>query len=173
MIQPGNILISHPRWGERESVCFITEHTRYSTVALQLNLPTSIQFADLALEKGYDCVENLPVFRGGDYNRSALIMLHDSSWYSSNTMAVTPELSISSDLHMIEKVCEGNTPLHYRYIMGITAWPPRSLENQLAQERPPWLLVPNPDPELIFADSERQYELALNAASEKFWDTLI
>ena len=171
LVEPGDILISHPRWGEHRRVCFVTEHTAYSTVALQLNSPLTVTFRELAASKGYDCATDRSVFRGGDYNRSALIMLHDNAWFSANTMQINSEWSISSDMHMLEKVVEGNTPLSYRYILGITAWPPRSLERDLASERPTWLVLKSPDPELITAEPERQYDLALEAVSSGFWSS--
>lgn len=170
MIGPGDIIVSHPRWGEGDRVCFITEHTQYSTVALQINNPSSMTFRELAMTKGYDCVEDRPVYRGGDYNRSALIMLHDSDWYSSNTMAVTHNWSISSDYHMLEKVVMGNTPTYYRYVMGITAWAPNALEANLKSSRPGWLVLSDPDPDLVVADPEKQYKLALEAVSMNFWN---
>ncbi len=173
MIQQGSILISHPRWGEGQRVCFVTEHTRYSTVALEINRPMNLQFRELAAQKGYDCADPELVYRGGDYNRSALIMLHDSNWYSSNTMAVDDRWSISSDLHMLEKVCGGNTPTLYRYVIGITAWPPHSLERELTGAKPTWLVLNDPDPDLIVADPEQQYDLALSCVGEKFWSQFI
>lgn len=171
MIEPGDIVISHPRWGEGERVCFITEHTRYSTVALQLNQPSSVTFRELALSKGYDVAEDQPVYKGGDYNKAALIMLHDGGWYSSNTMPVNSSWSISSDLHMLGKIIAGNTPRSYRYVMGITAWPPHSLERELAQEKPLWLVLNEPDLDLVLADPAQQYDLALEAVSSGFWRT--
>jgi len=169
LIKPGDIVISHPRWGEHRRVCFVTEHTAYSTVALQLNSPLTVTFRELAASKGHDCAEDQPVYRGGDYNRSALIMLHDNAWFSANTMQINSEWSISSDYHMLEKAVAGNTPHNYRYILGITAWPPRSLERELTAERPTWLLLTQPDTELITAEPERQYDLALEAVSSGFW----
>ena len=171
MIAPGDIVISHPRWGEGERVCFVTEHTRLSTVALQLNTPTEVTFKDLAASKGYNCVEDQPVYRGGDYNRSALIMLHDGDWYSANTMPINSNWSISSDYHMLEKVIMGNTPHNYRYMLGITAWAPQGLERELTAERPTWLILNEPDIDLVLADPKKQYDLAIEAVSSGFWRT--
>jgi putative AlgH/UPF0301 family transcriptional regulator len=163
--------VSHPRWGQGERVCFITEHTRLSTVALQLNSPIEVTFKELASSKGYDCAEDQPVYRGGDYNSSALIMLHDHAWYSANTMVVNTEWSISSDLHMLEKIIHGNTPNFYRYVLGITAWPHQGLERDLASERPTWIALNSPSLDIVMSDASQQYELALEAVGSGFWNS--
>jgi len=169
LVKPGDIVLSHPRWGEGHRVCFITEHSSISTVALQLNSQTQLSFKELAVLKGYDCAEDRSVFYGGDYNGSALIMLHDNNWYSANTMIVNSAWSISSDLHMMEKVQDGNTPHSYRYIMGITAWPQHSLEQDLHSERPKWIVLNSPSTDLVMAEPEQHYRLALEAAGSIFW----
>ena len=173
MIEPGHILISHPHWGEGRRVCFVTEHTQYSTVALEINRPSPLRFSDLAQQKGYTCREDQPVYAGGEYNRSALIMLHDSSWYSANTMTINRDWSISSDLHMLEKVTGGNTPQLYRYVIGITAWPPHSLTRELNSDRPTWIVLSDPSPSLVVAEPAQQYDLALSCVGERFWSQYI
>lgn len=174
MIKPGDLLISHPRWGSSvRSVCFITEHTRHSTVALQINQPANVTLRELVLTKGYDSVDDQMVYSGGEFSPGALIMLHDRDWYSANTMPVTNDWSISSDYHMLDKIVEGNTPTLYRYVMGLTAWEPRELEKDLRSSQPRWILLNDPDPELIMADAENQYALAIHAASSQFWNNYL
>jgi putative AlgH/UPF0301 family transcriptional regulator len=174
LIKPGDLIISHPRWGSSiRSVCFITEHTRYSTVALQINQPAKVTLRELVFTKGYDCADDQMVYSGGEFSPGALIMLHDRDWYSSNTMPVTSEWSISSDYHMLDKVTMGNTPTLYRYVMGLTAWEPGALEKDLHSDRPRWILLNDPDPELVMADADNQYALAIHAASSQFWNDYI
>lgn len=162
MIRPGDLIISHPHWCAREKVCFVTEHSEKSTVALELNTPATITLAELVFEKGIELTYDEPVYRGGEYNQSALILLHDCHWYSSNTMPVTHDWSISSDYHMIDKLADGNTPTHYRAMLGITAWSPGELEEIINSSRPQWLVVNDPDYELITVSAEDQYTLALD-----------
>lgn len=174
MIKPGDLIISHPRWGSKvNSVCFITEHTRYSTVALQINQPAKVTLRELVFTKGYDCAEDQMVYSGGKFSPGALIMLHDRDWYSANTMPVTSDWSISSDYHMLDKIVEGNTPTLYRYVMGLTMWEPGALEKDLRSDRPCWMLLNDPDPKLVMAEPDNQYALAIHAASSQFWNNYL
>lgn len=170
MIRPGSLLISHPHWARDDfidSILFITEHTPHSTVALQLNKPTNTGIRELVEQQGYSTHLNDLVYRGGDYNSTALIMLHESSWFSSNTMPVNSDWSISSDHFMIEKLCEGNLPLEYRCVIGISGWEPGELDRELNSKKPKWLLLKNPPLELITAKYNEQYQLAVNLVSQR------
>jgi putative AlgH/UPF0301 family transcriptional regulator len=67
------------------------------------------------------------LYRGGPVNARALVLLHDNTWYSSNTMQIGEHLAISSDTVMLEKLSEGNTPAHSRLIAGLSGWAPGQL----------------------------------------------
>jgi putative transcriptional regulator len=162
-VKPGDLLVSHPHWSDTERVCLITERTHASTVALELNTPANLTFAELVLEQGYAVSLDEAVYHGGDYNTHSLILLHDSNWYSSNTMPVNSEWSISSDYHMIDKLADGNTPDDFRVMIGISAWAERDLDQELAAKRSPWLVLKQPNRSLIMSDPEDQYTLALDA----------
>ena len=156
----GDLLISHPYWSDEQRVCLITEHTAHSSLALELNTPAEVTFAELVMEKGISVGLNDRVYTGGDYNTHALVMLHDCDWYSSNTMQVDENWSISSDYHMIDKLAMGNLPTEFRVMLGITAWGKGDLDHELASAKSPWLLLQNPYPGLVMCEPDDQYELA-------------
>lgn len=169
-IRPGDLVISHPHWGEGERVCFVTEHTRRSTVALQINRLADIRLRELFEDKGYVTDSDAAVYHGGDYNPGALILLHDSNWSSSNTMHINKLWSISSDYHMLDKIAQGNTPRDIKFILGVTAWKAQELETDLESDTPQWLHLEAPDPYIIMAEPEEQYELALSRVSSRLWN---
>jgi len=157
-IRPGSLLIAHPAHAhaqDREQVVYITESNSYSTVGLALNTASDYDLRDLLLEQGIDFSEANTLYTGGDYNRSALVMLHTDEWYSSNTMQIHNNFSISSDHLMMEKLEMGNTPEWYRIFIGWTAWDSQDIEHQLKCNKPKWLLLANPSHVLIeLADDE-------------------
>jgi len=169
MIAPGNLLISHPHWADDEfidSVLLITEHTPYSTVALQLNKPIFTTLQDLVLKQGFECNITDTAYKGGSFNPGALIMLHDNSWYSSNTMPINKKWSISSDHFMIDKLADGNTPRQFRCMLGVSGWEPGQLENELMGSKPRWMILKSPPESLIMAKYNEQYQLAINQVSK-------
>ena len=169
MVEPGDLLISHPRWAEESNgVYFVTENNPHSVVALQINQPTEYTIRDLVANRGLHCLEETCVYRGGDFNSSALVMLHDTHWFSSNTMQIDRRWSISSDNFMLDKISDGNTPTHYRYMIGVSAWDRDEFFHKQKSARAPFLVLKNAPTSLITADPKLQYNLALNSLSNRF-----
>lgn len=169
MIKPGNLLISHPHWAQDnfvDSVLLITEHTPHSTIALQLNKPTFTTIRELISQEGYECDINDTTYKGGSFNPGALIMLHDNSWYSSNTMPINQKWSISSDHFMLEKIATGNVPFNFRCMLGVTGWEPDELQQEMQGPRPNWLILKSPSSSLVMAKYNEQYQLAVNQISK-------
>jgi len=160
-VRPGDLLVSHPYWSNTQRVCFVTEHTGYSTVALQINTPAELTVGQLDFADNSTVSLDEPVYYGGDFNRNSLILLHDHTWYSSNTMPITSHWSITSDQLMLEKLEMGNLPEEYRMVLGITAWEPGEIETLLADRRSEWLLFKNPEPGLIMMDPLDTYNEVL------------
>lgn len=86
-------------------------------------------------------------------NRSALIMLHTHEWYSSNTMAITDRISISSDGLMLEKAANGNAPRQWRFVSGMCAWQPGQLQQEIDQKQ--WCVTTATD-KLIWELTEQE-----------------
>jgi putative AlgH/UPF0301 family transcriptional regulator len=165
-VRAGDCVISHPRWSDEETVIFITEHTKMSTVGLQLNRRSEHTFESL----GISGLMTDTVFEGGEANPGALIMLHTTEWYSSNTMPINEKWSISSDHHMLEKIADGNMPIDFRCCMGISYWQPNELDLIVKDPKSPWLVVKQPGPELVMSNPEDQWANAIKMLSSNIWD---
>ena len=164
-LEPGDCIISHPKWNPSDTVSFITEINHNTSVALTLNRPSDYTLGELVFEKGYELDAHVPVYHGGTINSGALVMLHDSHWYSSNTMPVNPTWSISSDYFMIDKLTMGNTPQSFRTMLGVSAWEAGELEEQCVGAQPRWLVLKQPTREFVLADSDHQHTMALSLYS--------
>lgn len=151
-IRAGSLLIAHPVHADRKNakhVVYVTESTSSSTMGITLNNLSRYDLKQLMAEKGIDWYGDSEVYIGGDYNTTALVMLHSNEWYSSNTMPIDSSLSISSDDLMIEKMEIGNTPEWYRLFIGCKGWTPQQLALELKSSKPKWLLLAKPSQVLI------------------------
>lgn len=164
-IAAGDLLIAHPHWNPTRSVVLITEANRNLITGLVLNNPSPMKMPGLVAQYDLEWYEDPSVYTGGDVSPGALILLHDSNWYSTNTLPVRSDLAISSDQFMLEKFSMGNTPQQWRVLLGCTVWDKDDLVHNLSLKKSQWLLLPNADSHLIFADPESQYRTALSAHS--------
>ena len=163
-VKPGSLLIAHPAHAPshiKHNVVFITESTHRSTVGLTLNRPNRHTLSDIMRSKGINWQLDDQLYTGGDYNTTAMIVLHSEEWYSTSTMPVTARWGITSDTVMLEKFEQFNTPMDYRIFVGCTGWEPEELEDELKGRHPRWLLMPNPSSDLIMAEPEHQWDLAI------------
>jgi len=168
IIREGSILVSHPVYAHKEqrnSIVYVTESTENSTVGITLNQPMT-DMRSLMQQKNVDWSWDHPVFRGGDVNANALIMLHSDEWYSSNTMTVGNNLAISSDGLMLEKLDMGNHPHWFKLVLGCRYWEPAELGHVLKGKRPRWLLLPQPSNDLICDKPERMWKHAVAECSQ-------
>ena len=172
----GQLLVAHPRLTGgpfSRSVVLITEDHAHGSVGLILNKPTDFSLRQIMQSKGYECLQDRMVYLGGPVNSSALIMIHSDTWYSTNTMTVSPGVAISSDTLMIEKVAMGDYPRDWRFVCGISGWSKGQLRAEIdgsgpyASRGPSWLTC-SAEPDLIHRwDGEKQWHKALELCSQE------
>ena len=151
-IRTGSLLIAHPVNAYKENnkrVVYITESHERSTIGLTLNNLSRHDLKEVFENKGIEWYGPREIYLGGEYNKHALLMLHSDEWYSSNTISVNNNLSLSSDGVMIEKMEMGNTPDWYRLFTGCKGWEPDELGHELKGRNPRWLLLPRPSIKLL------------------------
>jgi putative transcriptional regulator len=174
VIRPGQILIAHPELKCNtfaNSVVLVTEKSSKGHTGLMLNKPSNISMRDIADEKGWSWPYDDRLFRGGPVSPSALIMLHSSEWYSSNTMLISDIASLSSDNFMTEKMVMGNSPVQWRMVHGLAGWFPGQLEQEI--KRNDWLTAwPTEDILFEYTGEEqwrRSITLCANQAVDAFF----
>jgi putative transcriptional regulator len=163
-IRSGSLLIANPAYADKQQqghVVYITESTEYSTMGLILNSNDTYSLGDLLSQKDIDWPYETHVGIGGDYSPTCMIMLHSNEWYSSNTMPVTNDLSISSDGFMFEKLEIGNDPDWYKLFLGTSGWTPQELEQDLKGKNPKWLLLSRPSQKLIRTETNNIWDIAV------------
>jgi len=165
MIKPGTLLIAHPDLDDeffQFSTVLITEDHQQGTTGLCVNKLTDMSLSEAAGLSDWAGTEEL--YTGGPVNARALIMIHSADWYSSNTMPVTTEFSISSDLLMTEKISTGNEPRDYRFVNGVSSWKPKQLSEEIAQGK--WLTMPATEAIVYEYTGETQWKKAINNYAE-------
>lgn len=152
MIKAGKLLVAHPNLPQRSlfanSVVLITETGRNGTAGVIVNKISENSLNQLIKDRTLHLeADGSMVYIGGPVNPSALLLLHSDEWYSSNTMQVPGGYAISSDDVMFKKFQDGNTPIFWRFCLGLTGWGPGQLEKEIKQET--WLTC-DPEPSIIF-----------------------
>jgi len=75
-------------------------------------------------------------------------------------MQVPGGLAITSDIVMIKKLADGNSPDFWRLCVGLSGWMPGQLEDEIKEET--WLTC-DPEPSIIFEYTGRaQWRKALD-----------
>jgi putative AlgH/UPF0301 family transcriptional regulator len=172
-IRTGSLLIAHPVHASRENrnhVVYVTESTGVSTMGLTLNNVSKYDLKEVMHTKGIEWYGPREVFHGGEYNRSALVMLHSDDWYSQNTMQVNNQLAMSSDGLMIEKMEMGDTPDWYKLFVGCKGWEHDELGYELKSKHPKWLLLARPSIDLLDTSPDKLWYAAVNECSQDLFN---
>lgn len=166
MVKPGQILVAHPDLEcdfFHGSVVLITERTAKGYTGVALNKPSTVSMLDIADQKGWSWPYTNRVGRGGPVSPHALIMLHTSDWYSSNTLPISDLVSLSSDNFMTEKMVMGNAPESWRLLHGLSGWFPGQLEAEI--DRNDWLTA-WPTEDILFEYSgEEQWRCSIELSA--------
>ena len=169
----GKLLVAHPKmtgYFGRTVILIYQDDPKNGTAGLVLNKPTKIRVGDIIADRGMAYAGTEHVYSGGPVSESAVIMLHEDNWYSSNTLQVCRGLSITSDDIMMEKLSMGNDPLAWRMCMGIAGWHPGQLQKEIDGQYG-WLTC-DADGSIVFAkDGERQWNQALQKCANQTIDS--
>jgi putative transcriptional regulator len=157
LIESGTLLVAHPRFTKGifgRSVVLITENHPKGSVGFIINKPTQFKVKDVIDCIYLDRVCNMTIHSGGPVSPRAVCLLHTDEWYSTNTMQVCPGMSLTSDMVMIEKINNDNTPDDFLFTAGMAAWHAGQLENELTENNasghPLWLTTKLKDSSIIF-----------------------
>ena len=175
-VRAGSLLIAHPANAHprrANQVTLITESNSYSTTGLILNLLSNLDLRKMLLEQDIDWYGDNRLYIGGDNNPNAMVMLHSDEWYSSNTMQIDRNLSMSSDRLMMEKLEMGNEPEWYKLFAGFEAWDSDDLEYQLKSNKPEWLLLSRPSQALIELADDHLWQTAVEEYSQDVFSNYI
>jgi putative transcriptional regulator len=175
MIKPGTLLVAHPKFTQgifARSVVLITEHHSDGTNGFIINKP--LQHTMRELVEGLEFEQSLGqiVYHGGPVNPRAICMLHSDTWYTAKTIHVCNGVSLSNDRMMLKKINMGNTPLEYRFFLGMSSWYAGQLQSELTHDNmarhPLWLTTSLKNSKLLFsANTSSMWEQCLDLCASE------
>jgi putative transcriptional regulator len=149
-LNPTSLLISPPNIPDprfHNSVLFLLSDNESGSLALCLNKPLDHTLSDLSGQ--HESKLNFPIYWGGPMSPDTIWMLHDSGWSLENTLEINDDVSLTSDIEMLEALSEGYCPDQFRLFAGFASWYPGQLEAELKGREPwsskhSWLVAENP-----------------------------
>jgi putative AlgH/UPF0301 family transcriptional regulator len=149
------------------------------TKGIVVNMPSVMTISELCDQRGIEYPNHSErIYQGGPVAGDAVIMLHSDEWSSTNTTSAGAGYRMSSDYFMFEKLANFDCPAYYRIFAGIASWAPGQLELELNGDFPyteknSWLIADATDDILFATDGYEQWDVALDACSQQFFDRFI
>ena len=156
-----------------KSVVLVTEHHSNGSIGLIINKKSQVSIKEFGYQLGLPLNAPGYVHVGGPINVRSLILLHTSEWYSSNTLFLNSEISLSSDETILSRLSAGDVPARWRLFMGMCKWAPGQLEEEITGSYPKnqdisWCFASS-NPQIIFGyDSTQQWSKALDHSGLEF-----
>jgi putative transcriptional regulator len=176
----GNLLIAPPAvkgnfW--YKTVVMITEHHTQGSVGVVINKRSHMSLREFGEQIGIELPIEGFVYLGGPVNVKNLSLLHSNEWASSNTHRINQDFSLSSDEHILPRLSIGDTPKHWRLLLGVCGWSPGQLLAEIKGTEPwnkaqSWCLS-SADYDVVFgSDHKDQWCNALDRSGLEFAQTL-
>ncbi|WP_432697257.1 YqgE/AlgH family protein [Marinobacterium sp. YM272] len=128
-----------------QTLTYICEHGDYGAMGLVINRSTGLNLPDLLSHLDLPpCSPTLtphPIYDGGPVHQDRGFVLHgrcDDSWL--NTQDITPEISVTSSMDILEAIASGQGPEDFLITLGYAGWGPGQLEEELSNNL--WLSCP-------------------------------
>ena len=134
-----------------KTLTFICEHNDQGALGVVVNRPIAMNLHALLEQIGirFDAgaVKSDPVHFGGPVQTDRGFVLHMPLGQWQSTLAVGPEIGLTSSKDILQAVARGEGPRQILITLGYAGWAPGQLEHELAQNA--WLTV-QASPEVIF-----------------------
>jgi putative transcriptional regulator len=177
----GKLLIAPPNvrgnfW--QKTVIFVTEDHARGSMGVVLNKQSKMTIREFAEQCNVDIDIEGFVYVGGPVNVKALTLLHSSEWRTNNTMQVNDEFSISSSQELLHRLAMGDHPKHWRLLVGLCAWAPDQLTNEIKGIPPyshdfSWLTA-TPNYTSVFGlDAQVQWTQSIEQSGTEFVQNLL
>lgn len=148
-----------------KSITLICEHTpEEGAMGIVLNQPTTITTSDLLnqleIQDNDTASSDKLVFAGGPIQTDRGFILHSGKGGWKSSMAITPDLHLTSSHDILEAMACGQGPTSTLIALGYAGWAPGQLEAEISANS--WLTIEY-QPDLVFATpAERQWITAGN-----------
>ena len=156
----GHFLVSTPQMPDprfQEQVIYLCAHNDEGAMGLVINNPhREVTLLDVLYGANLPVPEGPlpPVYIGGPVEMEAGFILFEGEAEGLATLEVVPDLSLSRDARLLERIARGEGPENFLFMLGYAGWGPGQLEMELMDSG--WLTLPG-DREILFhtADDEK------------------
>lgn len=134
-----------------KSLTFVCEHNDQGALGVVVNRPIEMNLHGLLQQIGVpsddEVFKAVAVHFGGPVQVDRGFVLHSPLGEWQSTLAVGPELGLTTSRDILQAVARGEGPRRMLITLGYAGWAPGQLEHELAQNA--WLTV-QAQPEVIF-----------------------
>lgn len=181
-VRATDLLIAPPAMPDsrfRNTVLMLTHDHASGSFALCLNKPTEFTLDEVLAESNINVINppKIPVYWGGPVSQNSLWMIHSADWVTEGTVMITSAWAMTSSEEMFHNICDGDTPRHFRIVMGYCSWAPGQLDSELNgggrwRKENSWLVAQNLGPEwLLDQDPEDIWASATTLCSHQAVDS--
>ncbi len=139
------------------TVTYICEHNPQGTMGLVINRPIGLQLADIFEQLEIKITDTTTseqlVYNGGPVQGDRGFVLHDSSTEWDSTLKITPKISVTTSLDILQAIASGSGPANTLVTLGYAGWGAGQLEEEMAQNA--WLSGPA-ESEIIFERASQE-----------------
>lgn len=142
-----HFLIAMPNMADphfSKTLTFICEHNEQGALGVVVNRPIDMTLHSLleqiGISSGSGALQSIPVHFGGPVQTDRGFVLHTPLGQWQSTLAVSPELGLTTSKDILEAVARGEGPQQVLTTLGYSGWAPGQLEYEIAQNA--WLTVP-------------------------------
>jgi len=171
-IASGDLLIAPPTLtGTAYAGAVIMLASTNPTMGFVLNRPTGTPLSRIApkLEQYMDT----DIYWGGPVNVATIWMLHTNDWSMRNSVEISADMSVTSNMAMFDRLANGDWPEYWRVFAGSSVWTEGQLESEIIQltDKPRsqgWLTAHTPDPHSILGVEHRDlWQIGCELAKEQ------
>ena len=145
-----HFLITTPQLDESifdKGIIYICEHDKNGAMGIMLNKPIPNIEKILSKFELKNITPKPNIYLGGPVDLNKGFVIHDNNYEINGTLEVSKDISLTSNLKIVNDILDGKGPNKFRFTLGYSGWGPGQLEDEL--KKGSWLILPA-DQNLIF-----------------------
>jgi len=143
-----------------KSLIYLCDHNEYGSMGVIINkLIPSKNIENILIQTGLEQLKpDIEIYFGGPVKLETGMILHDTKYKTKGTINVSRNISLSSNLNIINDIINGIGPNKFKFTLGYAGWDKGQLEKEI--ENGDWLLIPS------------NYDIIFNTPYNKIWEKL-
>ena len=130
-----------------KGIIYICEHDKNGAMGIMLNKPIPNIEKILSKFELKNITPKPNIYLGGPVDLNKGFVIHDNKYEINGTLEVSKDISLTSNLKIVNDILDGKGPNKFRFTLGYSGWGPGQLEDEL--KKGSWLILPA-DQNLIF-----------------------